>query len=127
MLRRPAGGGGDVEDSRQAMDAEVSAPDAADRRGPVILPPSSSRWYEASTTYRYIVEQGKKIGEVQGRTEVLRRVLLRWGQKRFGTPPVTVAQVLESLSDIDRMERMVDRMVDRVPEVSSWQELLDTP
>jgi len=32
-------------------------------------------------------------------------------------------QTLESLSDLDRMERMADRVI----EVSSWQELLDTP
>ncbi len=72
-----------------------------------------------SSTYQYILREG----EAQGAAKELRKILLRQGQKRFGAPPAAVVQTLESLSDLDRMERMADRVI----EVSSWQELLDTP
>ena len=70
-----------------------------------------------STTYQYILEEGGLAIKSYG------KILLRLGQKRFGAPPAAVRQVLESLSDLDRMERMADRVL----EVSNWQELLDTP
>ena len=72
-----------------------------------------------STTYQYILEEGEAIG----RAKEVRKILLRQGQIRFGAPPAVVRQVLESLSDLERMERMADRVI----EVSNWQELLDTP
>jgi hypothetical protein len=72
-----------------------------------------------STTYQYILREGK----AEGRVEEVRRILLRQGQKRFGAPPAAVTDTLESLSDLDRMERMADRVL----EIASWQELLDTP
>jgi hypothetical protein len=116
-----------AEENRQAMDAEVSAAEATQSQGPVGLPPRSRRWYEESTTYQYILEEGEKIGHAEGRAErraeELRKMLLRQGQKRFGAPSAAVRQVLESLSDLDRMERMADRVL----EVANWQELLDTP
>jgi hypothetical protein len=68
-----------------------------------------------STTYQYILREG--------RAEQLRKDLLQLGRKRFGTPPVAARRALESLGDLDRMERMLDRVI----EVSDWQELLDTP
>jgi hypothetical protein len=123
MSPRSTNGGGGAEEDRQAMDDEVFAPGVADRREPVALPPRSRRWYEESTTYQYILEEGEKIGRAKARAELLRRFLLKWGQKRFGTPPAPVTHTLASLRDGDRMERMLDRLM----EVSTWQELLDTP
>jgi hypothetical protein len=76
-----------------------------------------------SSTYQYILREGKAEGRVEGRVEEVRRILLRLGQRRFGTTPAAVKQGLESLNDLDRMERMADRML----EVASWQELLETP
>jgi predicted transposase YdaD len=76
-----------------------------------------------STTYQYILLEGEEKGRAEGRAEELRKILLRQGQKRFGAPPAAVVQALESLTDHDRMERMADRVI----EVSDWQELLSTP
>jgi hypothetical protein len=119
MVRRSADRRGKAEASRQEMDAETAAPKATDHDGPVILPPLSSGWYEASTTYQYILREGR----AEGRVEEVRKILLRLGHQRFGAPPVAIRQTLESLSDLDRMERMADRLL----EIASWQELLDTP
>jgi hypothetical protein len=38
-------------------------------------------------------------------------------------PSTAVSQMLESLSDLDRMERMANRVLEEF----GWQELLDTP
>jgi hypothetical protein len=72
-----------------------------------------------STTYQYILEEGEEIG----RAKQLRKDLLQLARKRLGAPPAPATQALESLNDISRMERMLDRVI----EVSNWQELLDTP
>jgi hypothetical protein len=59
----------------------------------------------------------------QGGIEALRRVLLRQGRKRFGEPNEATQQTLMAIDDLDRLERLSDRILD----VSSWQELLQTP
>jgi hypothetical protein len=68
-----------------------------------------------STTYQYILREGA-IAE-------MRKMVLRHGQRRFGPPSEAVRSALEAITDLERLERMGDR----VHEVSSWQEVLDTP
>jgi hypothetical protein len=68
-----------------------------------------------SSTYQYILEEG--------RAEEARKILRRLGQKRLGPPGEAEAAALEGLRDLDRLERLTER----VDEMSSWQELLDTP
>ncbi len=68
-----------------------------------------------SDTYMAIIDEGR---EAQAKS-----VLLRLGQKRFGPATESVKTGLEALADIDRL----DRLIDRLDEAGSWQELLDTP
>jgi hypothetical protein len=71
-----------------------------------------------SDTYLYILEQGEAKGEVKE----ARKFLLRQGRKRFGKDDENVRAALESITDLERLERMGERLL----EVSSWQELLQT-
>lgn len=68
-----------------------------------------------SDTYLYILEQGE-IKEA-------RKLLLRLGRKRCGEEDENVRTVLEGITDIERLERMIERL----SEISTWQELLQTP
>ena len=68
-----------------------------------------------STTYQAIVEEGR----VQDRQEVL----LQIGRKRFGQPSDSIKLALLSIKDMDRLARMSDSFLD----VSSWDDLLNTP
>ena len=49
-------------------------------------------------------------------------ILLRQGSKRFGSPDARAREAVEALADIDRLERLTERLLD----VSSWDELLAT-
>lgn len=68
-----------------------------------------------SDTYQYILEQG-------GAKEA-HKFLLRLGRKKFGEADENVRMMVESITDIERIERMGERVLD----VASWQELLQTP
>jgi hypothetical protein len=70
---------------------------------------------EESATYQYILEQGA--------TRAVRKLLLRQGQKRFGPPSEAISAALATITDLERLERMSDRIL----EIASWQELLNTP
>ena len=67
-----------------------------------------------SDTFMAIIEEGE-IGEA-------RKLLLRFGQKKLGAPDKAVSNTLDGISDLERLERMVER----VGEIQSWQELLAT-
>jgi predicted transposase YdaD len=79
-----------------------------------------------SVTYQAILREGKAEGRAEGRAEgtrqELHKVLLRQGRKRFGPPDSATAAALEAISDLDRLERMSDRML----EAASWDDLLAT-
>jgi hypothetical protein len=68
-----------------------------------------------STTYQAIVEEGQV-------KEAL-RLLFRLGRKRLGEPTDPQRTALESITDLDRLEELHDRLA----EVESWQELLQNP
>ena len=70
---------------------------------------------EESTTYQATLE----LGEVRALWEVL----LMQGRRRFGVPPQATEAALRSIEDRDRLKRMAERLLD----VTSWQELLETP
>jgi hypothetical protein len=70
---------------------------------------------EESSGYQIILDRGA-IKEVK-------KILLRQGQKRFGAPDQGVITAVDSVNDLERLERMTDRVLD----VASWQELLETP
>jgi predicted transposase YdaD len=68
-----------------------------------------------SSTYQAILEEGRAEGE--------RRALLRLGERRFGPPSQRVRARLTRLTDLERIERLTDRLL----EAASWEELLAEP
>ena len=64
-----------------------------------------------SVTYQANVEEGK-IDD-----------LLRLGQRRFGAPSIAAEAALRAITDVERLARLIDRLLD----ASSWEELLSTP
>jgi predicted transposase YdaD len=76
-----------------------------------------------STAYQAILDEGRAEGEAKGRAEEARKLLLRQGHRRFGPPSAVQEAALVAITDLDRLERLSDRLLD----VGSWQELLDTP
>lgn len=86
---------------------------------------------EESSTYQAILAQGREKGraegqaegKAEGKAEEAKHLLMRLGHKRFGPPTPQVIATIEALSDVERIERMVDRSL----EASSWDEVLDVP
>jgi predicted transposase YdaD len=78
-----------------------------------------------SSTYRAIVEEGRREGIIEGRMDAARRILLRQGTKRFGEPDAAAVAAMEAIKDIGRLEAMVDRIIDG--EIHAWDDLLRTP
>ena len=69
------------------------------------------------------IEQGRSEGRVEGNVEALRKTLLRLGRQRFGEPGEPIVAQVAVIGEVDRLESLTDRLL----QVSSWQELLDTP
>jgi hypothetical protein len=77
---------------------------------------------EDSTTYQLILNKGLDKGLTQGRAEEAQKLLLRLAAKRFGPTPADAEAVILAISDIDRLERMVERVSD----AAGWGDLLAT-
>jgi predicted transposase YdaD len=71
-----------------------------------------------SSTYQYILDEGREEGELRG----VRRVLLRVGRHKFGQPGPEVEAAVQAINDLDRLQRMCERLLD----VSTWQDVLST-
>lgn len=69
-----------------------------------------------STTYQAILEEGAK----KGKTIEAKRILLRQGHKRFGSPSPQVVAEIEAISNVDRIEQLAERLLD----AKSWEDLL---
>jgi hypothetical protein len=67
-----------------------------------------------STTYQYILDEG--------RIEHAQQVIIRLGRKRFGAPGKDIEIAVKGVTDLHRL----DRMIDRLSEAASWEELLQT-
>ena len=80
-----------------------------------------------SWAYQEILREGEALGEargeVRGRAEEARRLLLRLGRQRLGEPDPATAAALTDLADVERIERMIERLL----EAASWTEVLATP
>ena len=72
-----------------------------------------------SVTYQEIVEEGVAQGLVKGE----RLSLLRIGRKRLGERSVEVVRRIEKIDDESALLNLMDRLAD----VSSWDELLAQP
>ena len=77
---------------------------------------------EDSTTYQHILNKGLTQGLTQGRLEEARRMVLRFAAKRLGSAPATTETAILAISDIDRLERMLDRAMD----ATGWDDVLAT-
>jgi hypothetical protein len=70
---------------------------------------------EESDTYLMILEQGEERAR--------RGDILIIGEERFGAADESVRNQLGSVTDLERLKRMVRKVATAV----SWQEILDTP
>ena len=70
--------------------------------------------------------EGWAEGFAAGRQEEARNMLVRFGTPRFGPPPPAIVARLASMTDIDALESLADRMW----AAGGWDDLLgstDTP
>ena len=82
---------------------------------------------EESSTLRAFIEEGRQQGLQEGleqrlkEGEVLeaRRIILRLGRKRFGEAGDAVVSRLDAISNVGKLEQLVERLFD----ISSWDEL----
>lgn len=68
------------------------------------------------TTYDRGLEQGLELGQVRG----AQRMLLRAGRLKFDEPSPHIIARIGQIADIDQLESLIDR----IPNVGSWEELL---
>jgi hypothetical protein len=73
-----------------------------------------------SSTYQMILAEGREAGEVSGRVQEARQILLRLGTMRFGAPPGVVASRLDSIDDLPTLDRLVDALLP----ATSWDDLM---
>jgi predicted transposase YdaD len=76
-----------------------------------------------SSTYQLILDEGREEGRRQGRLEEAQKTLVRLGTKCFGPPSEAETNTLATISDLERLERMLDRLVPP----ANWRALLYTP
>ena len=74
-----------------------------------------------SSTYQAILTEGRN----EGRVAEAQRLLLRQVAIRFGPPDEATRAAVEATRDLDRLERMSDRLV--APSIQDWEALLATP
>jgi predicted transposase YdaD len=84
------------------------------------------RGIEESTVYQGIFAEGeakaRSEGETLGELVGVRKAFLRMAVKRLGPPGEQISRELSSLNDIEQLNRLMDRLED----VSTWDELLET-
>ncbi len=69
--------------------------------------------------------EGVLIFREMGQEIQLKKDILRLARKRLGQEDEAANERLEAEHDLERLERILDRLVD--PVLPSWQDLLDTP
>lgn len=62
-------------------------------------------------------------GEARGEVRESQAAIIRLGTKKFGTAPEGVETAIRAIADHDRLTRIIDRIFDAV----SWEDLLVTP
>ena len=86
------------------------------------LMPGVSRMRESST-FQATLEEGRVEGRAEERLRTLGRSIRRMGEKKLGPIPPNAAAVLDAVGDADRLERVLDRVLD----AADWADLLATP
>jgi predicted transposase YdaD len=74
-----------------------------------------------STTYQGIRSEGRDEGFIDGE----RRILLRLGTRKFGTPAPAILEAIEAICDADRLDALCERILDS--DVRDWNPLLSAP
>lgn len=77
---------------------------------------------EDSSTYQLLVKRGEKIGEARAEVRVSQSHALTLGTQRFGEPPAGTEEVLRAITDRERLERIVGRILT----ATDWADLLAT-
>jgi hypothetical protein len=75
---------------------------------------------EESATYRAIVRRGREEGREEGRAEEARRMLVLFGEPKFGPPDAATRKALKNISDVAKLEELGTRLMS----ATSWQDLL---
>ncbi len=78
---------------------------------------------EESSVYQDIFATGRDKGLIEGSVTAVRAALLRLGRKEFGPPSETVEATINALTDLDRLNALLDRILD----VPTWDDLLAPP
>jgi predicted transposase YdaD len=65
------------------------------------------------------IEQGIERGVERGKTEEASKLLLKTGNKRFGPPDPRIVAIIESITELNRLEDLFLRILD----VGGWDEL----
>jgi predicted transposase YdaD len=73
-----------------------------------------------SDTYQAILEEGRQEGRQEGGLTKLRETLLRQGRKCFGEPSEQQREALLAINNMERLDRMSERLFD----VESWDAFL---
>ena len=68
-------------------------------------------WMESST-FRRVHETGERVG--------LRKVLIRLGTKRFGTPTTTTVALIDTIEEVEQLQSMIERVM----EANDWSEVV---
>ena len=80
-----------------------------------------------SSFYQMILAEGEAKGVAEGvakgKVEEARRILLRPGPRRFGPPDPGRSRRSSRRTPVERIEGLIERLL----EVSSWEELLARP
>ena len=82
------------------------------------------RGIEESSVYQDIFAtgeaKGRDAGRVEGAVEEARKTLLRQGRKKLGPPSEAIEARITVLGDLDRLNDLLDRILD----VATWDQLL---
>jgi hypothetical protein len=85
------------------------------RRGVVARIFRGVRAMQESDTYLAILDEGQE--------KAYKKAILLVGEERFSPAEELVKAQLSTITDLDRLERMICRSA----KAASWQEILDTP
>lgn len=81
------------------------------------------RAMEESVTYQAIIRKGEAKGKVEGAVHLAQKMLLIQGEDRFGAPDASTKSALAAITDLDRLESLIPRIL----HVANWAELLAEP
>lgn len=77
---------------------------------------------EESTIVKDWIARGEARGKEMGIMEEARAMILRLGTKKFGPPAQEVRNAVQEITDRERLERIIDRILD----ATNWDDLLAT-